>query len=428
MNISIIGSGYVGLCTGIGLALKGHVVNCVDIDAKKVESINKGVPPIYEIGLADNMKKCLKGKKFYATTDIYSAINNSDITFIAVGTPSREDGSIDLSFIKSASEQIGKALKNKKSYHIVVMKSTVIPGTVEDVVIPLLEKSGKRTGKDFGVCMNPEFLREGFAINDFLNPDRIVIGELDKKSGDVLEKLYCDFKSPKIRCSIKTAEMSKYASNAFLATKISFINEIGNICKKLGIDTYDVAKIIGSDKRIAPYFLNAGVGFGGSCFPKDVSAIISKADDMNMDIKLMKSVIDVNRKQRLLIIDLLKKRTTIKGKKVAILGLSFKADTDDVRDSVATDIIKELIRNGAIVSAYDPKAMSNMKRIIPDVEYKKSAKDCLTGSDSCIILTDWDEFKELSDKDFLVMRNKIIIEGRKVLDKNKVKNFEGICW
>jgi UDPglucose 6-dehydrogenase len=425
MNISIIGSGYVGICTGVGFAIRGNKVICVDIDKKKVDNINKGIPPIYENGLEAQLKKCLKNKTFEATTDINYAINNSEITFIGVGTPSRSDGSIDLTYVKNCSEQIGKCLKK---YHIVVMKSTVVPGTMENVVIPLIEKSKKKSGKDFGVCMNPEFLREGFALEDFLNPDRIVIGELDKKSGDVLEKLYNNFKAPVVRCSLKTAEMSKYASNAFLATKISFINEIGNLCKKLGIDTYDVSKAMGYDKRISPFFLNAGVGFGGSCFPKDISAIISRSEELGLDSKIMKSVVDVNKKQRIRIVDLLKNKTQIKGKKIAILGLSFKSGTDDIRDSVAIDIIKELKKNGANVSAYDPKASENMKNVISDISYAKSVTDCLTNADACLILTDWDEFKALADKDFSVMRNKIIIEGRKTLDKNKVKNFEGICW
>jgi UDPglucose 6-dehydrogenase len=428
MNVSIIGSGYVGLCTGIGLAIKRNKVICVDIDKTKVENINNGIPPIYENGLEENLKKVLKRGAFSATTDISYAVNNSEITFIAVGTPSREDGSIDLNYVKTSSEQIGSVLKNKKTYHVVVMKSTVVPGTIEDIVIPALERSGKRCGKDFGVCMNPEFLREGFALEDFLNPDRIVIGEYDKKSGNVLEKLYKNFNTPIVRCNLKTAEMIKYASNAFLATKISFINEIGNLCKKLGIDAYDVAKAMGYDKRIAPYFLNAGVGFGGSCFPKDVSAIIAKANEMKVDAKILKSVMDVNKRQRLRIVKMLKEKLNINGKKIAILGLSFKAGTDDVRDSVAIDIIKELLRNGAIVHAYDPKAMGNMKKMIQKANYEKSVKDCLNNADACLILTDWDEFRLLTDKDFNKMKNKIIIEGRKTLDKNKVKGFEGVCW
>jgi UDPglucose 6-dehydrogenase len=429
MNISIVGTGYAGLCTGVGFALKGNKVICVDIDSKKVQNINKGIPPIYEKDLEESLKKCLKNKSFFATTDLCSAIAGSDVTFIGVGTPSKEDGSIDLTYIKDASKQIGAELK-KKSYHVVVVKSTVVPGTTEDVVIPAIEGSSKKNvGKCFGVCMNPEFLREGVALDDFMKPDRIVIGEYDKKSGDALEKLYKNFNAPIIRTSLKTAEISKYASNAFLATKISFINEIGNICKKLGIDTYDVAKILGYDKRIAPHFLNAGIGFGGSCFPKDTAALIKKAEKLGCDLKLINSVLEVNKKQGLLIIKILKNKIgDLKGKKVAILGLAFKPETDDVRDSVAINIIRKLLDEKAVVCAYDPKAMRNMRKIIPNITYAKTVKDALKGMDACLILTDWGEFKLLSDKDFSLMKNKIIIEGRKTLDKKRVKGFEGICW
>ncbi|MEM7819779.1 MAG: UDP-glucose/GDP-mannose dehydrogenase family protein [Candidatus Aenigmatarchaeota archaeon] len=430
MNISIVGSGYVGLCTGVGFALKNNKVICTDKDENKIKSINNGIPTFYEKSLEKNLKRCLNKKMISATNNLNYAILNSDITFITVGTPSMKNGSINLNYIKTASKQIGKSLKNKKTYHLIVVKSTVLPKTTEEIIIPILEKySNKKVGKDFGVCMNPEFLREGFALEDFLNPDRIVIGEYDKKSGDILERLYKDFKAPIIRINLRTAEMVKYASNAFLATKISFINEIGNICKKLNIDTYDVAKAMGYDKRIAPYFLNAGIGFGGSCFPKDISALINKAKDLKYEMKILNSVLDVNRKQRLLIIELLKNKIkNFKNKKIAILGLAFKAGTDDVRDSASIDIIKKLLNEKANIYAFDPKAINNMKKIIPNIKYTKNIYDALKNADACLILTDWDEFKMLTDKDFSVMKNKIIIEGRKTLDKNKVKHFEGICW
>ena len=421
MKISIIGSGYVGLCTGIGFASLGHDVICIDVDAAKVEMINNSVPPFFEHGIADAMRQC----KISATQDI-EEINNTGITFICVGTPSDEKGSIDLSYVRQAAENIGRSLRNKDAYHLVVMKSTVVPGTTESI-IPLIGKFGKKPG-EFGVCMNPEFLQEGSALSDFLRPDRIIIGELDKKSGNALEELYKPFNVPVIRTNIRTAEMIKYAANAFLASRISLINELGNICKKLGIDTYDVAKAIGHDKRIGPYFLQSGIGFGGSCFRKDAAAILAKANELGCKANIIESVLEMNAKQRLQIINILKEKTGIKGTKIAVLGLAFKPGTDDTRDAPSIDIIRKLLAEGAAVRAYDPKASENMKKIFPEITYCSSAAEALKGSDACLVLTEWEEFKKLSDKDFSAMSQKTIIEGRKVLDPEKVSGFEGICW
>ncbi len=426
MNISIIGTGYVGLCTGIGLCLKGHNVICVDIQEEKVKKINNGVPPFYERGLEEKLKICLKKNLFKATTDVKYAIENSEITFITVGTPQKEDGSIDLSQIESCTKSISEHISDKE-YHTIIVKSTVLPGTTEETIIPLLEKSGKKVGKDFGICMNPEFLREGSALNDFLNPDRIIIGEYDKKSGDVLEKIYESFEAPILRTDLKTAEMIKYASNSFLATKVSFINEIGNICKMLGIDVYEVAKGLGLDKRISPKFLQAGCGFGGSCFPKDVAAIVSKANEIGYKPYLLESVLNTNKKQKRLIVEILKKKIDLKNKKIAILGLAFKPGTDDIRESVAIDVIQELLNNKAKVYAYDPLAVENMKKLFLNVNYT-NIQEALKDADACLVLTDWPEFKNLTENDFSLMKNKIIIEGRRILDKNKVTQFEGICW
>jgi UDPglucose 6-dehydrogenase len=423
--ISIIGSGYVGLITGVGFALRGHKVICMDIDKTKVSKINSGVPPIYEEGLEDCMKRVINNN-FEATNDMSHAISNSSITFIAIGTPSNSDGSINLKYIESAADNLGKELK-KKGYHLVVVKSTVLPETTEKTVIPILEKSsGKKAGRDFGVCMNPEFLREGKAMDDFMNPDRIVIGELDKKAGDMLEGLYKDFNSTIIRTNLKTAEMIKYTSNAFLAMKVSFSNEIGNMCKKLGIDVYDVMDGIGHDKRIGRRFLNAGCGFGGSCFPKDVKALISKAKDIGYEPKLLEETLLLNERQKIKMVEHLKKKMSIKDKKIAILGLAFKPDTDDTRESPAIDIISRLKELGAIISVYDPRA--NVKSIFPDIEHANSINQALNNAHACLIITDWDEFKQLEDKDFDIMKNKVIIEGRKVLDYSRVKDFEGVAW
>jgi UDPglucose 6-dehydrogenase len=277
--------------------------------------------------------------------------------------------------------------------------------------------------------MNPEFLREGRALEDFLNPDRVVIGSYGERSGSLVSQLYENFNAPILLTNLKTAEMIKYASNSLLATKISFSNEIGNVCKKLGIDVYDVMKGVGMDSRLSPEFLNAGAGFGGSCFPKDVAAIVAKGREVKQDMGLLENVIDVNRKQRKIVVDMLESRVgDLKGKRIAILGLAFKPDSDDIREAPSIDIIKWLKERGAMVAAYDPEAAENMKQIYPEVEYCKSAGECIKSSDACLVLTDWDEFRRLGDGDFKAMKSKVIIECRKTLDPAEVSGFEGICW
>ncbi len=428
MRISIIGAGYVGLCTGVGFALKGHNIICVDVDKKKIDKINAKKPPITESGLEDALKKTARLIK--ATTDLKYGVNNSSITFICVGTPSRNDNHVDTSYVENVSKQIGSIIKDKKGFHVIVIKSSVIPGTTEEIIVPIMEKfSHKKSGKDFGVCSNPEFLREGSAINDFLYPDRIVIGVSDEKTKSVVKALYRDFNAYVMITSVKTAEMVKYASNAFLAAKISLINEIGNICKKLGIDTYDVARGVGYDKRIGDMFLSAGVGFGGSCLSKDINALYSKAKQLGYEAGILDSILKLNKYQRVTIVDILRNKIpNLDGKTIAVLGLAFKANTDDIRDSPAIDVVSELKKNKCKIVAYDPKASKNFKKIYSYIKYAKSCSDALDGADACLILTEWDEFKNLTDKDFSVMRNSIIIEGRKVLNKDKVKNFEGVCW
>ncbi|MBI4175967.1 MAG: UDP-glucose/GDP-mannose dehydrogenase family protein [Candidatus Aenigmarchaeota archaeon] len=428
MNIAVIGTGYVGLCSGVGLAAKGHKVTCIGRDKEKIGMINRGIPPIYEEGLEGMMRTLLASGHLSATDDMNS-VSRSEATFICVGTPSGGDGRIDLVQLESAARQLGSVLRDMSGYHVFVVKSTVVPGTTERVAAILEEASGKKAGRDFGVCMNPEFLREGKALPDFLSPDRIVIGELDRKSGDALVEIYSPFNAPLIRTNLRTAEMIKYASNSLLATKISFSNELGNICKKLGIDVYEVMKGVGMDSRISPRFLEAGIGFGGSCFPKDVSALKSLAEDIGYDPQVLASVLDTNRRQKLEIVRQLEDRLgTLKGKRVALLGLAFKGDTDDIREAPSLDIIKALLEKDAHVRAYDPQAMGNVKNIFPGIEYCKDARHALEGSDACLLLTEWEEFKGLTDSDFRLMRGSIIIEGRRILDKNKVKHFEGVCW
>ena len=421
MNISVIGIGYVGLVTGACFAKLGHNVICVDVDEEKVNKINNSVSPIYEKGLEDLLKKYKSN--ITATTSYTQAIQNTEITFICVGTPSEKNGSIDLSFVKESSREIGKKLKQKDTWHLVVMKSTVVPGTTSDVVLPLLEKySLKKAGEGFGVGMCPEFLKEGVAIKDFFEPDRIVIGFYDKHSRNVLRELYKDFKCPIVETTLSAAEMIKYASNAFLATKISFINEIGNMCKSFGIDTYQVAEGIGLDKRIGRAFLNAGLGWGGSCFPKDVHALIAWANKNDVHPRILEAVVEVNRLQPLRLIELLKKHVpAIKGKTIGLLGLAFKPDTDDIRESRALVVIKQLLNEGAIVKAYDPQAMENCKKLFPKIIYCDYAEDILN-SDAVLILTEWDEFKKLD------YRGKIVIDGRRLEEAKKARVFEGVCW
>jgi UDPglucose 6-dehydrogenase len=421
MRLSIIGTGYVGLVTGACFAKLGQSVICVDIDPDKVQKINKGISPIYEQGLDDLL--LMYKDKITATTDYQDALKNSDVTFLCVGTPSMKNGSIDVSFLKEATKQIAMNLKNKKTWHLIVVKSTVLPGTTQQIVLPLLEEhSGKKVGTDIGLAMNPEFLKEGVAIQDFLQPDRIVIGFYDERSRTTLRELYKNFTCPLVETSLSAAEMIKYASNAYLATKISFINEIGNLCKHLGIDTYEVATGMGLDSRIGRPFLDSGIGWGGSCFPKDVDALIAWSKQIKEPTRIIESVKEVNTDQPLRLVKILQKHIPrLKGKTIGILGLAFKPDTDDIRDSRAIPIVKELLRKGAQVKAYDPKAMNNFKTLFPTIEYSKSATDVLS-SDAILITTKWKEFTTL---DF---QGKIIIDGRKLDQAKNAKIYEGVCW
>ena len=427
MNISIIGTGYVGLVTGAGLAEKGHNVVCVDVLSEKVGIINSGKSPIYEKGLEEMLKKNI-GRRLRATTDLPEAVVGSEATFICVGTPSEKDGSLDLGFVEKASEEIGKILAQKDSYHLVVVKSTVLPGTTEKKIAAIIEEhSGKKAGAGFGLATNPEFLREGVAVEDFMRPDRIVIGSLDKRSEETMGKIYSGFESRLLMTDIRTAEMIKYASNAFLAAKISFINEVGNICKKLDIDVYDVAKGMSMDHRIGPFFLNAGLGWGGSCFPKDLKALIHEADALGYEPVLLNAIVAVNSGQPARLIELAKsKAKSLKGTKVAVLGLAFKGGTDDVRDSPALKVIEALISEGANVTAYDPQAEANAKKVLGDkIGYSASAKDALKDAEIAFIVTEWKEFENV---DFSGMKNKIVLDARNILKKRDGIDYEGLCW
>jgi UDPglucose 6-dehydrogenase len=423
VKISIIGCGYVGAVTGACFAEQGNEVCFIDIDVTKIEGIKSHKSPIYEPGLDALLER--NASRISTSTSIQKGIIGSDCSFICVGTPSNEDGSINLSYIKSASEEIGYALRTMKN-HTIVVKSTVVPGTTGKVIAPILEiNSSKRIMKDFSIAMNPEFLKEGSALNDFLYPDRVIMGVEDDRGRKLLEELYRSFSCPKLFTSIKTAEMTKYVSNAFLATKISFSNEIGNICKKLDIDVYEVMKGVGLDLRIGPKFLNAGVGFGGSCFPKDVSALIALAEKNGENPILLKSVIQINDQQPGRLVELLKSRVgDLKNKRIAILGLAFKDNTDDIRDSRAIPVIKDLLELGVNVTAYDPMVCEAMKKIFPSINYCGSVTEALEDADGCLLMTEWPEFAELHHE-FGKMRKKIIIEGRRILS---CEGYEGICW
>ena len=428
MNVAIIGTGYVGTVTGTCFAELGHNVVCVDVDAAKVDRINAGIPPIHEPGLPALLKAYV-GKRLRATDDYNDAIPNSEVTFICVGTPSGDDGRIDLSIVRSASKSIGKALaeRDTDAYHVVVVKSTVVPGTTDEVVAPLIRATGGNVDTGIvGIAMNPEFLREGKAVYDFMNPDKIVIGG-DIRAADTVAGLYEKISCEITRTDTKTAEMIKYANNSFLATKISFANEIGNICKKLGIDVYEVMSAIGKDSRIEGQFLNAGAGFGGSCFPKDVKALIGRAGELGYNPLLLNAVIRINEEQPMRMVELLANRIgDIRNRRIAVLGLAFKNETDDIRESRSIPVIKELLNRGATVAAYDPLASENMREVFPDILYCDSARDALDGADACMIMTEWAEFESL-DQEFDAMRDVVVIDGRRMVSLDR-GFYDGICW
>ncbi len=421
MRISVIGTGYVGLVSGVGFSSVGHDVTCVDIDEDKVDMINRGEPPIYEEGLEELLGVLITSGKLKATTDTDNAVVNTDLTFICVGTPSEDDGSQDMSYVKKASEDVGKALAQKDDYHVVCVKSTVVPGTTDGLVLKALEISGKKVGDDFGLAMNPEFLREGIALKDFLEPDRVVVGGWDKKSMEVLAEAYDDFDAPKVFTDLRTAEMIKYVSNALLATKISFANEVSRICEETSIDVYDVMEGVGLDHRIKRDFLNAGCGFGGSCFPKDVRALVKYAHENGMSSHLLDAVLEVNEEQPVHVIDMLEKALgSFEDKRIAILGLAFKGGTDDIRETRALPMVKELVKRGADVVGYDPEAMKNFSFAVDYINYADDLEEALEGADACIIQNDWPEFKSLKSGDFAVMNNKVVMDGRRLLDPSKL--------
>lgn len=442
MRISVIGIGYVGLVSGACLAEAGHRVVCVDIDSAKVAQIMAGVSPIYEEGLEDILRRNL-GKRFTASGDLRSAILGSELTLVAVGTP-LDAARIDLSFVRQVASDIGAALRDKDGYHVVVVKSTVVPGTTGAVVLPLLEKaSGKRAGVDFGVGVNPEFLTEGQAIRDFMKPDRIVLGAIDERSMEVLDELYAVFQNvPKIRTNPSTAEMIKYASNALLATAISFTNEIANLCAALGdVDIVEAMEGVHASSYLtvtcpegtrvrAPItsFLQAGCGFGGSCLPKDVKALITHGEGVGSAMPLLRSVLTVNEAQPGQILRTLEKHfPSLAGLRVAVLGLAFKPDTSDVRGSPALPVIRLLLERKAFVKAYDPVAVHEARKVLGSaVVYAQTLVECLQDVDAVVLLTRWKQFESVPRLLGALKSSPLVVDGRRQLDKRAIARYAGI--
>jgi len=421
VDISIIGSGYVGLVSGACFAELGNNVICADNNSKKITDLKKGIVPIYEPGLEELIANNTKRRRLKFTSSIKEAVKNSEIIFIAVGTPPLENGEADLTGIENVACNIAI---NMNGYRLIVEKSTV-PVETGEWVKRTIHAYIKHKVK-FDVASNPEFLREGQAINDFMHPDRIVIGVESKKAGELLTNLYKPLNAPMVITDIKSAELIKHASNSFLAAKISFINAISNICDKVGADITEVATGIGLDKRIGPNFLNAGIGYGGSCFPKDLEAFINISEKLGFDFELLKAVKKINHQQQIVFIEKIKKALWIlKDKTIAVLGLSFKPNTDDIRNAPALEIIRRLQAEGAKIKAYDPRAAKKAEEALGNpVKFCRDPYAACKNSDCLLILTEWDEFKEL---DLLkvkkILRRPIIIDGRNIYEPKKMKEM-----
>ena len=431
MNITIIGSGYVGLVSGSCFAEMGNHVTCVDIDPIKIEKLNNGVIPIYEPGLEGMVLKNVKNKTLFFTTNLNEPLENCDVAFIAVGTPMGEDGSADLKYVLSVAKSIGKSMQKRL---IVVDKSTVPIGTADKVKFTIQKELDSRgSNLEFDVVSNPEFLKEGAAIADFMKPDRVVIGANSEVAFKIMKQLYSPFFKTHdriITMDIRSAEMTKYAANAMLATKISFMNEIANICEKVGADANQVRIGIGSDKRIGYNFIYPGAGYGGSCFPKDIKALTKIAKENDYNAKLITAVEEVNDAQKLVIAQKIVKRfgENLNGFVFGIWGLAFKPDTDDMREAPAIYIIKELVKRGAHIKAYDPKAIPEAKdqylKDVKNISYVDSKYDALKESDALVLLTEWKEFRS---PDFsrikLLLKNPIIFDGRNQYNTNDLKEI-----
>jgi UDPglucose 6-dehydrogenase len=441
MKVSIVGTGYVGLVSGVCLASIGHDVICVDIDQSKVDRINDGIPPIFEVGLEELLRKVV-GTQLVATTDLHQAVLDTDITLIAVGTPF--DGEyIDLTYIKTAARQIGEAIGAKSSYHLVVVKSTVVPGTTDSVVLPILEEaSGKQVGVEFGVGMNPEFLREGDAISDFMNPDRIVVGGIDERSQQTLADLYQAFDTTEVvRTTPRTAELIKYTANSLLATLISFSNEIANLAAAVGVDAIEAMRGVHLDKRFTPIradgervwpgmigYLEGGCGFGGSCFPKDVKALVAYGRQHHAPMALLESVLTVNASQPSRMLDLLERHVPdVTGRTICVLGMAFKPGTDDIRESPSLAVTDELLKRGANVVTFDPIARHETERLYGDrITYAATVEEATAHCDAILIMTRWPEFNNLADLFPDRSKQPVVIDGRRIIDPAAFDRYEAI--
>lgn len=444
MKIAVIGTGYVGLVSGACLAERGHRVICVDIRADVVSAINAGHPPIHEAGLDELLRKVRENTMLTAVTDAKSAICDSEVTLICVGTPT-VDGRMDLSQVVAAAEVVGEALATKGEFHVVAVKSTVLPGTTEGPVLEAIERrSGKKVGDGWGLCMNPEFLREGRAIADFRVPDRIVVGATDQKTADQFLKVYEDFYCPKLVTTPRTAEMIKYVSNSMLATMISFSNEIGNLCSALpGVDASQVWKGVHLDRRLTPVsgqvgggpagvteYLWHGLGFGGSCFPKDVAALRGFGRMVNEPTRMLDAVLQINQEQPLRMVSLLKKEMDLSQKRVTVLGLAFKPGTDDLRESPALSLVRELLKEGVTVVAHDPIALVQARKH-PDfagVMFADNWMAALQDADACCLVTAWPEYSSIPPAEFVRrMRHPLLIDGRGIFDPASCA-VVGVIW
>ncbi len=423
MKIAVVGTGYVGLVTGTCFAETGNTVTCVDIDVNKVKKLSNGEVTIYEPGLEKIFLRNLKEQRLYFTTDLAAGIRDAEIIFLALPTPPGEDGSADLKYVLGVAEDLGKILSD---YKVIVDKSTVPVGTAEKVHIAI----AKNYKGEFDVVSNPEFLREGVAVEDFMKPDRVVIGTNSERARKVMSELYAPFVrqgNPVIFMDERSAELTKYAANSFLATKISFMNEVAKLCELLGADVDMVRRGIGSDERIGKRFLFPGIGYGGSCFPKDVQALVKSASDVKYDFRILNAVMEVNEEQKLHLLPAINHyfKSNLKGKHFALWGLSFKPNTDDIREAPALYMIEELTKAGATVTAFDPEAMKNVKALIGDnITYAESRYDALKNADALIIATEWNEFRtpEFS-RISAELKNKVIFDGRNLFDLETMRKL-----
>ncbi len=431
ISVSLVGLGYVGLCTAVTFASRGFDTVGVDVDSEKIARIESGRTPIHEPRLDTLLNTALRTKRLKVTDDV-SKVAETGAIFITVGTPSKADGSIDLTYVESASRGIGKAVRDQQGYRLVVVKSTVVPGTTRSKVKPGLEEAArKKTGEQLGLCANPEFLREGSAIQDTLHPDKLVIGAIDEAAANSLKQFYRSFYSgrlpPTVMTSPETAEMIKYANNAFLATKVSYINTIANIAQQVpGLDVERVAGAIGLDPRIGSLFLKAGPGYGGSCFHKDLQALIAFSQESGYDPRLLGAVEELNEQQAAKVVELSEKLLgTLRDKRVAVLGLAFKKDTDDIREAASIRVIEHLKKKGAQIVAYDPMAILNARQVLKDgVEFATDPLSAISGADCCIVMTEWDQFRNLKAKDYARhMRIPNLVDARRLY---RPKDFEGL--